>query len=63
MQRIKNAEKLVLACIALHNYLMQTNCAKYSPSGFADCEDKNRSIKPGRCRSSDASKNNNGCFG
>ena len=30
---------------------MQTNCAKYLPSGFVDCEDKNRIIKPGEWRS------------
>ena len=31
---------------------MQTNCTKYSPSGFVDCEDKNGTIKPGEWRSS-----------
>ena len=31
---------------------MQTNCAKYSPSGFVDCEDKTGLIKPGEWRSS-----------
>ena len=42
---------------------MQTNCAKYSPSGFVDCEDKNGLIKPGESRSSVVSENTNGCFG
>ena len=38
---IKNAEKIVSACIAPHNYLIQANCAKCSPSEFVDCEVKN----------------------
>ena len=25
---------------------MQTNCEKYLPSGFGDCEEKNGMIKP-----------------
>ena len=53
---IKNAEKFVLVCIALHNYLMQTKCAKYSSSGSVNCEDKSRLIKPGEWRSSVVSK-------
>ena len=32
---IKNAVKFVLACIALHSYLMETDCDKYLHSGFA----------------------------
>ena len=26
-------EKIVLACVVLHNYLQQIDCAKYNPSG------------------------------
>ena len=32
---IKNAVKFVLACIALHSYLMETDSDKYLHSGFA----------------------------
>ena len=60
---IKNAEIFVLSCIALHNYLMQTNCSKYSTSGFVNHENKTWSIKPGEWRSSVVRENSNGCFG
>ena len=60
---VSNAEKYILACISLHNYLMQTNCAKYLPSGFPDCEDKNGTIKPGEWRSEIANSTApNGCL-
>ena len=41
---------------------MQTNCTKYSASGFVDCKDKNVLIKPGEWRSSVLSENTNRCF-
>ena len=44
---VRNAEKYVLACISLQNYLMQTNYAKFLLPGFVDCGDKNGTIKPG----------------
>ena len=33
-----NVEKYTLACLALHNYLLLTYDAKYSPVGFIDSE-------------------------
>ena len=35
---VENAEKYVLACFALNNYLRKTNNATYTPSGFMDSE-------------------------
>ena len=37
---VENAEKYVLACLALHNYLRLTDNAHYTPAGFIDSEDK-----------------------
>ena len=37
----KTVEKLVLAAIALHNYLRQTDNASYTPSEFIDCKNGN----------------------
>ena len=41
----EKVEKIVLACIALDNYLRQTNSARYTPSGFTDSEDSTATIK------------------
>ena len=38
----ENLEKIVLATIALHNYLRQTDNTSYCPNGFIDCEKINR---------------------
>ena len=46
----ERVENFVLACVALHNYLRQTDSAKYSPSGFADSEDSSGNIKKGLWR-------------
>ena len=37
-------EKTVLAATALHNYLQQTDNARYIPAGFVDSEDKSGAI-------------------
>ena len=34
----ENAEKYVLACLSLQNYLHRTNNACYTPAGFVDAE-------------------------
>ena len=43
----EKVEKLVLACVALHNYLRQTDSARYTPSGFIYNEDSTGTIKKG----------------
>ena len=48
---VQNAQRYVLACMALHNYLRQTNTAHYCPNGFSDSEDGSVTIKPGDWRS------------
>ena len=48
---VPNVEKYTKACIALHNYLRQTENASYCPSGFVDVEDGNGNIKLGEWRS------------
>ena len=35
---VSDVEKYTMACLALHNYLRQTENAFYSPSGFIDSE-------------------------
>ena len=47
---VENAEKYVLATLALHNYLRLTDNATYTPSGFIDSEVGNGEIKPGDWR-------------
>ena len=34
---VRNVEKYVLACLSLYNYLMQTDNAMHTPTGFIDC--------------------------
>ena len=46
----ERVENVVLVCIALHNYLRQTDSAKYNPSGFVDSEDSSWNIKKGLWR-------------
>ena len=55
----EKVEKIVLACIALHNYLRQTESARYSPSGFTDSEDSTGTVKKGLLWREEA---NNGTF-
>ena len=47
---VENTEKYVLACMALHNYLRQTNNALYTPAGFIDSESSDGALKPGSWR-------------
>ena len=48
---VENVERYLLAIIALHNYLRQTENASYCPAGFVDCENSSGIIKPGEWRS------------
>lgn len=59
---VKNTEKYVLACLALHNYLRQTNNAVYTPQGFVDCEISNGDIIPGAWRGEGQNDLQNGAF-
>ena len=54
----EKVEKRALACIALHNYLCQTDSARYNPTGFIDSEDSTGIIKKGLWRE----EANNGTF-
>ena len=47
-QELIELRKLVLAAIALHNYIRQTGNASYSPSGFIDCENGDGEIISGQ---------------
>ena len=44
---VENVERYLLAIIALHNYLRQTENVSYCPTGFVDCKSSNGIIKPG----------------
>ena len=56
---VENVERYVLAAMALHNYLRQTNNASYTPNGFVDSENNNGSIRLGEWRNN-VSGNANG---
>ena len=47
---IQNAEKYVLACLALHNYFRLTDNALYTFAGFIDTENDDGEIQPGDWR-------------
>ena len=47
----ERVEKIILAAIALHNYLRKTDNACYTPNGFVDSEDNSGNIVPGQWRS------------
>ena len=47
---VVNAERYTLACIALHNYLHQTNNPSYCPNSFVDCKDSTEDLKEGEWR-------------
>ena len=49
-ESVVNAERYTLACIALHNYLHQTNNQSYCPNSFVDCEYSTGNIKEGEWR-------------
>ena len=46
-------EKITLAVVALHDYLLLTNNACYTPSGFIDTDKNSREIIPGLWRNLD----------
>ena len=47
---VVNAKTYALACIALHNYLCQTNNPSYCTNSFIDCKDSTGDIKEGEWR-------------
>ena len=47
----ETVEKIIKACVCLHNYLKQTDNACYVPSGFIDAEDSTGNVIPGGWRS------------
>lgn len=57
---VATVEKIVLACVCLHNYLRLTENASYAPKGFVDSEDNKGEIKSGDWRKITA--NDEGCF-
>ena len=48
--KVETVQKIVLATIALHNYLRQTDTISYCPAGFVDSFDGSGSILPGEWR-------------
>ena len=47
----EKVEKIILAAVALHNYLRQTDNANYTPVGFVDSENDSGEITEGQSRS------------
>lgn len=47
----ENAEKVVLACIALHNFIMLNDQTRYCPPHYVDWEDENNVVHEGAWRS------------
>ena len=47
----EKVEKIILAAVALHNYLHQTDNANYTPVGFVDSENDSGEITEGKWRS------------
>ena len=48
---VENIEKIVMATMALHNYLRMTDNASYCPQGYVDSESSDGTIIPGFWRS------------
>ena len=46
----ENVQRYTMVCVCLHNYLCQTDNARYLPTGYVDCEDSSGVIKPGEWR-------------
>ena len=59
---VENAEKYVLVCLALHNYLRLTDNTHYTPAGFIYSEDKHGNFVPGEWRSKNESAVQSGSF-
>lgn len=47
----ENVERIIKACVCLHNYLMQTENAGYAPTGFVDADNGTGEFVPGSWRS------------
>ena len=47
---VDTVEKIIKAAVCLHNYLRQTDTAKYTPAGFVDSENGDGDIIPGNWR-------------
>ena len=47
----ENVERIIKACVCIHNYLMQTENAGYAPTGCIDSEDGTGDLIPGSWRS------------
>ena len=47
----EKVEKIILAAVALHNYLRQTDNANYTPVGFVDSENDSGEITEGQWHS------------
>lgn len=45
---IETVERIIMACVCLHNYQIQTDNACYVPSGFIDSENGSGGLIPGR---------------
>ena len=56
----KNVEKVVLAAMALHNYLRQTDNASYCPQGYIDSSRATGDIVPGHWRNEVSASTNDG---
>ena len=48
---VQNVEKIVMASMALHNYLRMTDNASYCPNGYIDSEGSDGTVIPGFWRS------------
>ena len=59
---VESAEKYVLACLALYNYVRLTDNAHYTPAGFTDSEGKHGNFVPGEWRSQNESAVQCGSF-
>uniref|UniRef100_A0A1X7TMB6 DDE Tnp4 domain-containing protein n=1 Tax=Amphimedon queenslandica TaxID=400682 RepID=A0A1X7TMB6_AMPQE len=56
----ENVERIIKACVCLHNYLRLMDNASYTPSGFVDKEGENGEIIPGDWRNTLASSGSTG---
>ena len=44
---VNTVENIINACVCLHNYLKQTDCANYTPIGFVHSTDSTGNITEG----------------
>lgn len=45
-----NAEKIVLACVTLHNFIMVNDMKSYTPTNYVDWDDANGEVQAGSWR-------------